>query len=137
MLYNRGKGRYNKQYGDLWDQLVPKSGQAITTQGELVRTIGRLASEFYRNGNGYWDMGFRMYTNFLNKYLLDKRFFDAETIRQIKQDITEIRDFGSGKKGLEYTGGEDAFDRLTDRVVEWCQQNPELIKRDRDPKLKR
>lgn len=113
------------------------SGQADTIQGELVRVIGRLASEFYRNGNGNWDMGFRMYTNFLYKHLQDKTVFDAQAIRQMEEDIQEIRDFGSGKKDLVYEEGEDAFDRITDRVVEWCQQHPELIKRDKNPKLKR
>jgi hypothetical protein len=137
MLYSRGEGRYEKEYQELWNRLVPESGQADTVQGELVRVIGRLGSEFDRNGNCNWDRGFRLYTNFLYKYLRDTSVFDEGTIRQIETDIQEIRDFGSHKKDLVYDEGEDAFDRITDRVVEWCQQHPKLIKREVNPKLRR
>ena len=137
MLYSKGQGRYDQEYQELWDALVPKSGQADTVQGELVRVIARLANEYYRNGNGNWDMGFRIYTNFLYKYLRDKTTFDATKISQIEQDIQLIRDFGSGKAQLYFVDEEDVYDRITDRVVEWCRQHPELIHREHNPKLYR
>ncbi|MBN2578872.1 MAG: hypothetical protein JXB10_07770 [Pirellulales bacterium] len=137
MLYNQGKGHYDQEYAKLWKELVPVSGQAKTIQGELVRVIGRLADEFYRNGNTNWDVGYRIFTNFLSKHLLEDKLFNAQTLDQIKQDIAEIRDFGSGKKNLEYIEGEDAFDRITDRVVEWCQHNSVPIEHTHNPKLYR
>lgn len=139
MLYPLGQGRYHKEYGALWDKLVPKEGQADTIQGELVRAIGKLSDEFYRNGNINWDMGFRMCTNFLYRRLRDDKVFNAGTIKQIEKDIAEIRGLGNGKNspGCMEEGEEDAFDRITDRVVEWCWRYPELIKRDKNPKLKR
>ena len=127
MLYISGKGRYDAEYKALWKQLVPVSGQADTLQGELVRVIGRLASEYYRNGNGNWDMGFRLYTNVLHKHLRDSRVFEPAVILQLEADIADLRAWGSGTKDLEYTNGEDAFDRVTDRVVEWCQQHLKLM----------
>ncbi|RYG70638.1 hypothetical protein EON80_07370 [bacterium] len=133
MLYGKGQGRYNQEYRELWDKLVPASGQASTVQGELVRVIGRLASEFYRNGNCNWDMGFRRFTNFLAKHLKDKKVFDAATLNQIEADIQELRVIA--KDWVE--DGEDVYDRITDRVVEWCQHYPEPIPREIDPKLKR
>lgn len=144
MRYVTGKGRYQKEAQQLWASLVPQSGQADTVQGELVRVIGRLASEEYRNGNGNWDRGFRMYTNFLAKHLPDEAVFDAEQLTQIKEDIQQIRYYGSRSPHVRevtptvpYAKGEDAFDRLTDRVVEWCQHYTEPIKRELNPKLKR
>ena len=138
MLYYDGKGQYQKECGEFWRQLVPASGQADTVQGELVRVITKLEDECLRNGNGNWDMGHRMFTNFLHKYLRDSNVFDAETIAQIESDIADIRDFGSGKKQPDFKENkEDAFDRITNRVVEWCRANPESIKHEKNTKLKR
>ncbi len=137
MLYYFGKGKYDKEYGELWDELVPNSGQAKTIQGELVRTIGRLASESYRNGNGNWDAGFRIMVRFLQKHLNDKKVFDAKTLGEIKADLQLIGDMGNGSSDLDYTKKEDPYDRITDRVVEWCQKNPNAIKLAKIAKLKR
>jgi hypothetical protein len=35
----------------IWESYVPKSGQAETVQGELLRSIEKLADEAQRNGN--------------------------------------------------------------------------------------
>ena len=39
-----------KTFKELWDELVPASGDADTVQGQLILSIGRLSSELYRNG---------------------------------------------------------------------------------------
>ena len=39
------KGKY------IWQNFVPKSGQAETVQGELLRAIEKLRDEAHRNGN--------------------------------------------------------------------------------------
>jgi hypothetical protein len=137
MLYNRGKGRYDEEYGKLWKKLVPMSGQAKTVQGELVRAIGRLASESYRNGNGNWDGGFRILVVYLKKHLADPKVFDKETVQEIKDDLADIGAIGNGTKNFTYPKGEDPYDRITDRVVEWCQKQPKPIKHKTNPKLQR
>ena len=137
MLYGCGKGKYEQEYERLWTQLVPLSGQANTVQGELVRAIGKLASEYTRNGNANWDRGFRMLTNYLWKYLRDQKAFSLLTIAEIERDIQEIRGMGNGSRPLNYQDGEDAFDRISDRVVEWCRYNSELIAKPGNSALKR
>lgn len=127
MLYLRGKGKYDREYAKLWRRLVPKSGKAATLQGELVRAIGRLASEAYRNGNINWDAGFRAFVNFLHRYLCDRNVFDARTVTRTRKDLKDIGDFGNGSKNLEYLDGEDVYDRVTDRVVEWCRAHPDPL----------
>lgn len=83
-------------------------------------------------------MGHRMFTNFLHKYLRDSNVFDAKTIAQIEADIAAIRDFGSGKQEPNFKENtEDEFDRITDRIAEWCQAHPEPIKHEKNTKLKR
>lgn len=137
MLYGRGKGKYEQEYERLWTQLVPISGQADTVQGELVRAIGKLASEYNQNGNANWDRGFRMLTNYLWKHLRDRKAFDLLTIAQAERDIQEIRGMGNRSRLLNYQDGEDAFDRIMDRVVEWCRHKSELIAKSENPALKR
>ena len=47
-----------RQYGDLWDLLVPDSGQCRTLQGEVIRIAGRVGHEVYDNGGINWDRSF-------------------------------------------------------------------------------
>ena len=137
MLYANSKGKYDEEYEALWEKLVPNSGQAGTVQGELVRAIGRLASESYRNGNMNWDLGFRIMVQFLGKQLNDTKTFNAMQRQQIKKDLTAIGQMGNGSKDLDYCDGEDEYDRVTDRVVEWCNAHPAAIKLAANKKLHR
>lgn len=45
---------WQAEFARLWDELVPPRGQARTVQGELIRCVGRLTDEAYRNGNQNW-----------------------------------------------------------------------------------
>jgi len=49
--YWSGTGKYQQAQEKLWEELVPKSGEAPTALGELVRSAGRLYYEFCNNGN--------------------------------------------------------------------------------------
>ena len=50
-LYWNNKGKYSKEFDQLWEELVPSEGEAESKKGELVRCLGRLHYEFYNNGN--------------------------------------------------------------------------------------
>ena len=43
------------QFLQLWDYLVPPSGQAETAQGEIIRIAGRIRHEMLDNGCMNWD----------------------------------------------------------------------------------
>ena len=43
--------KYYKETKYLWNTYVPKKGQALTVQGELVRAVEKLRDEAQRNGN--------------------------------------------------------------------------------------
>ena len=49
--YWAGTGAYSEEYKKLNKKLVPSSGDAPTVHGELIRCVGRLAYDFYNNGN--------------------------------------------------------------------------------------
>lgn len=41
----------------LWNELVPEGGEAESIQGEMIRSLGRISSEMFRNGNNNWIYG--------------------------------------------------------------------------------
>lgn len=49
--YFSGNGAWQKEFDELWNELVPASGQAETLHGELIRAAGRLTHEYFNNGN--------------------------------------------------------------------------------------
>ena len=57
---------YFEEEKKIWQQFVPKSEQAETVQGELLRAVEKLRDEAIRNGNGNWDNGFEILLNYLN-----------------------------------------------------------------------
>ncbi len=128
-LYADGHGKFEQEYSQLWDALVPKTGYAETLQGELVRLIGCLSSEFYRNGNinwtwkndnSYYDMARRLQAE------LCTHFTDENDVEAIQAYMYQI--IQNGITGcLLYLDGEDQYDKITDYVVLFCQQNAEPI----------
>lgn len=126
MLYLRFKGRYQKEYDALFDLLVPRSGQSESVQGELVRAIRKLESDYKRNGSANFFHSYRSLATLLRRRLRLKSLFDAVTIRQIGADIALMREHGRGRS-LNYSDSEDCYDRITDRVVEYCRTRPNLI----------
>jgi DnaJ-class molecular chaperone len=44
-------GAYQKEYNELYEELVPSHGESDTINGELLRAVSRLGYEFCNNGN--------------------------------------------------------------------------------------
>ena len=49
--YWGNNGVYQKQYDELYEKLVPLSGEAETIHGEMIRAVSRLYYDFCNNGN--------------------------------------------------------------------------------------
>jgi hypothetical protein len=121
------------EFNRLSDQLVPASGQAPTVQGELIRSIGRLTDEAYRNGNGNFDDGYRMMCRYLREKLSDPNVFTNDDIKEINQCIDRIL----VDDRPDVMGPTTSYDRVAEKVVRWCmarqtpiphQQNPDLYR---------
>ena len=125
----------SQEFFDLFDRLVPVSGQAPTVQGELVRAVNKLANDFVSNGFANWDAGYESLSAFALRHLADGTF-GPQTCAGIRADIEHIQTYGRG----EDTGGYDleaGFDRLMQASVGWCQRHPDAIPHSQDPELKR
>jgi hypothetical protein len=98
---------------DIWRQFVPKTGQADTVQGELLRAVEKLRDEAMRNGNGNWDRGFDLLLSYLRERLLDPRVFAPAAIEITAQTLDRLANFKQ-----PYLD-DDLYDKLGDRVVEY------------------
>jgi len=119
---------YFNEAKDIWMNFVPKSGQADTVQGELLRAVEKLRDEAIRNGNGNWDHSFDLLLRYLRERLLDPNVFAPAVIEKTSQTLDRLADFEQ-----PYIV-DDLYDDLGDRVVEYYkhhgsqphQPNPEL-----------
>ncbi|MFY7840953.1 MAG: hypothetical protein ACOVP7_11795 [Lacibacter sp.] len=114
----------------IWQTYVPKSGQAATVQGELLRAVEKLADEAQRNGNiNFHPKCHGILITYLRKYLLDDKLFNKETLHQIRKDLDRISI--ENNPYLE----DDLYDRLRQRVVDWYLNNKTPVAHTPNPEL--
>ena len=101
----------------IWAQFVPRSGQAETVQGELLRAVEKLRDGAVRNGNANWDPGFDMLLAYLSDHLLDAAVFPPDTIQRTETILARLRDHADP---LVEDG---PYDELGDRVVEYYRHH--------------
>ena len=119
--------RHFEEAKHIWKTLVPKSGQADTVQGELIRAIERLRWESQNNGNGNWDAGFERFCVFIEQTLAVSPPFDADAVLEIRTDVLRLRNYE--EPYLE----DDLYDRLSDRTVEFHRHLGRIVHREHDP----
>ncbi len=74
--------KYFEEVKLIWKRCVPRTGQAKTVEGELLRGVEKLRDESLRNGNCNWDRGFEIILDFLESHLLDPEVYPAKTIQK-------------------------------------------------------
>ncbi|GGD72671.1 hypothetical protein GCM10011514_40980 [Emticicia aquatilis] len=125
------KQKYFDEAGEIWKNLVPRRGQADSVQGELLRIIEKLRYEAQNNGNANWDRQYRMLTDYLLKTLIKSNAFDEFALNEITSDIKTLQNH------MYPQTEDDIFDRISDRIVEFCKANPTLIPHIKNPKQDR
>jgi hypothetical protein len=124
----------------IWKNLVPKSGQADSVQGEALRAIEKLRWEAQENGNINWDDRFQMFIDFLRQTLCSEESFSKASKNSVIADLDRLQNFlppnelkdRSQAHQLPYVD-DDLYDRLTEHLVAFCQQHPRVIPREKDP----
>ncbi|WLD92874.1 hypothetical protein [Alkalihalobacillus sp. AL-G] len=119
--------KYFEEAKTIWKKYVPKSGQADTVEGELLRAIEKLRYEAQNNENGNWDEGFDRFCTNLWETLNDNSTFNKAVLQEIKADIDILYNYQ--QPYLE----DDLYDRITDRVIEWSLSHNGPIVREKDP----
>ena len=123
--------QYFEEARDLWRTYVPRRGQAESVQGELIRAVEKLRDEAQRNGNGNWDDGFEILARFLRDTLVNSGLFAPPIVEQIDCDVTRLLYFEVPETG------DEPYDRLTDRVVEWAREHPDPVPHEHNRDLHR
>jgi hypothetical protein len=108
--------RWQDQFDELWNLLVPGQGAAATVQGEVIRLTGRLSREVLDNGSANWDAGFRAMTDALTAHLGSGTPVtgtgELDTLRQAVRT-------GNADKRTHY--------RLNELAVGWVLANPDPL----------
>ena len=115
----------------IWRNLVPKSGQALTVQGELLRAVEKLRWEAQENGNINWDEGFVILIDFLEDTLSSHAALANSERQVVKADLYRLR-----RVSLPYVE-DDLYDRLTAFIVAFARANPEPLERQLNLRLHR
>lgn len=123
--------RYFEEARRLWQTAVPPQGQAHTVQGELLRAVEKLRDEARRNGNSNWDDGHAILVEFLRDTLMGADVFDPTAQDEITKDLARIAQVDPPETS------DVPYDRLTDRVIEWCHAHPEPVPHRHNPRLRR
>ena len=110
-----------RQYGELWDLLVPDSGQCRTLQGEVIRIAGRVGHEVYDNGGINWD---RSFGALLDQYLSVVR----SGLPMLPASVARAEAAVASLKGRSMS--HQAVDDITELAVEWVRLNPVLVEMD-------
>ena len=125
---------WKKEQARLWNALVPADGQAETLQGELVRIVGKLTDQAFRNGNMNWDEDHERMWRFVGHHLDDPATFITQERALIRDKIEEIiRD----KDAPDLSGDGCCYYIIAEKVVDWCVAHPTPIPHQKDEKLKR
>ena len=111
---------------------MPRSGQALTVQGELIRCTGKLADEAYRNGNTNWGPGFERMVRFAVSTLDDPGTFTPDERLTIRNAAARIVEESADP---DVSGHGSPHYLLTEMAVRWCLAHPDLIPRPADPGL--
>jgi hypothetical protein len=115
----------------IWQTYVPRSGQADTVQGELLRANEKLRDEAQRNGNGNWDAGHETLAHYILETLEAWAALSAERKVQLRANIALLTI--PDAPYLE----DDAFDRVEHCILDWCAAHPEPVARAHNPTLRR
>jgi hypothetical protein len=107
--------QYFNEAARIWRECVPKSGQADTIEGELLRAVEKLRDEAIRNGNTNWDPGFEIFLSLLESKLLDTTVYPEARLAVTRATLVRLRDFD--RSCLD----DEQYDQLCDRVVEYFQ----------------
>ena len=106
-IYWCGKGKYQKEYNQIWEKYVPDSGTSENVYAEQMRVFSRIYYGLFNNGdfsidNGNYHLDFPK----LNKFDQDL----PEEIEEFLNNMKDLEDFIYQKgdyADIEYPGSED------------------------------
>ena len=117
--YWNDRGKYQKEYDELCEKLVPTSGKCDTVAGEILRAASKLLWDFNNNGVG-WNN-----TSGALNYLIAKKVVNSEEVEELYPCTRKIviGDVESINKKMY-----PVVNAIVDRACEFIHNNPVVIK---------
>lgn len=103
-------------FNQLWEYLVPSSGQAITVQGEVIRIAGRVSDEIFCNGGINWDKHYQVMLDCWLNWLQSGQALNNETLSHAKWVYQQLY-YGNGN------GNDEALAQIKSISITWLKQN--------------
>lgn len=143
--------KYFNECNYIWENYIPKNGQANNLQGELLREIEKIRWEAQNNGNINWDDDYSYFCDFISKKLLEQSIFsciEKEEIMLIMSYLKECgiyaQKFNSGIipendvniEKIAYTD-DNLYDIICDRIGQLQKENSEPIPYEKNNTIKR
>ena len=105
------------QYGDLWDRLVPDSGQCETLQGEVIRIVGRISYEVCGEGRQKRGRSLRVLLNEYIRLVSSLQSLPPDELSRAKAAVVSLMRRNADMKSV---------DEIAELAVEWVRLNPVL-----------
>lgn len=146
---------YNQKYFNeckyIWQQYVPKNGQANNLQGELLREIEKIRCEAQDNGNINWDDDYSYFCDFISKTLVKQPIFTKVEKEEIFLIMSFIKNcgiyaqkFNSGEISKEDVDMEkmayindNLYNIICDRIGQLQKENPNPMPYEKNNNIKR
>lgn len=145
------KQEYLEECKYIWQQYVPKKGQASNLRGELLREIEKIRCEAQDNGNINWDNDFTYFCDFISKKLSEQSIFLVEEKEEINLIMSYLKDFGIYAQKF-YSGeisekdvdmnkiayvDDNLYNIICDKIGKLQKENPEPIPYEINNNIKR
>ena len=105
------------QYGDLWDRLVPDSGQCETLQGEVIRIVGRISYEVCGEGREKRGRSLRVLLNEYIRLVSLCESLPSDDLSRAKAAVVSLTRRNADVKSVY---------EIAELAVEWVRLNPVL-----------
>ena len=133
-IYWMGNGKYQKEYDELWERLVPSQGNAVTKAGELLRAVSRIYYRWYNDCDRIQPvLSESVAVSAIKAFKYLYQFLDLGSgfsTRKLMEDIV----FADTEEEYEL-----ALERAVDAIIEWAVNQPDTPNSDDflDPKFER
>ena len=146
---------YNQKYFNeckyIWQQYVPKNGQANNLQGELLREIEKIRCEAQDNGNINWDDDFSYFCDFISNKLSEQSIYSTQEKEEISLIMSYLKEcgmyaqkFNSGKipekdidaNKIAYTN-DNLYDIIADKIGQLQKENNNPIPYEKNNNINR
>jgi len=119
-IYWMCNGKYQKDYDELWERLVPARGNAATKAGEVLRAVSRIYYRWYNDCDRIQPvLNESVAVSAIKAFKYLYQFLDLDSgfcTRKLMEDIV----FADTEEDYEL-----ALERAVDAIIEWAIKQPD------------